>query len=131
MKKENEERLLKRYPELYRQRHLPMTETCMCWGFDVGDGWYKILAKLSKKLDAYAKEKAIKLEVTQVKEKFGTLRFYLNQSDDAIDKMVAAAEAASSTTCEVCGSVYRAKLNNGPWYKVRCEKCRKEEKKKA
>jgi hypothetical protein len=46
MKQELEEKLYNKYPKLFKQRNLPMTQTCMCWGCDHGDGWYKILDKM-------------------------------------------------------------------------------------
>ena len=41
---------------------------------------------------------------TQVKEKFGGLRFYFSGGDDYIDGVVALAESMSYRTCEVCGA---------------------------
>ena len=40
----------------------------------------------------------------QVKEKFGTLRFYYTGGDDRIDGMVRMAESMSAVTCETCGA---------------------------
>ena len=34
MKQELEEQLYKKYPKLFGERNLPMTQTCMCWGCD-------------------------------------------------------------------------------------------------
>lgn len=56
---------------------------------------------------------------SQVKEKFGTLRFYYTGGDDIIDGMVRMAEAMSSVTCDVCGSP--GKESDGGWISVRCE----------
>ena len=55
----------------------------------------------------------------QVKEKFGTLRFYYTGGDDAIDGMVAMAEAMSGVTCEECGSP--GKRVGGGWITTLCE----------
>jgi hypothetical protein len=43
MKKELDELLCKRYPKIFRDRYSPMTVTAMCWGFDIGDGWFNII----------------------------------------------------------------------------------------
>lgn len=56
---------------------------------------------------------------TQVKEKFGTLRFYHNGGDDMIDGMVYMAEEMSSRTCEVCGNP--GKTSGSGWLKTTCE----------
>lgn len=34
MNQELENKLLTSFPNLYKQYHLPMTLTCMCWGFN-------------------------------------------------------------------------------------------------
>jgi hypothetical protein len=48
MTPELEKKLIEKYPKIFRQKDLPMTETCMCWGLDCGDGWYKIIDALCK-----------------------------------------------------------------------------------
>jgi len=55
----------------------------------------------------------------QVKEKFGTLRFYFNGGDDHIDGLVAMAEGMSSVTCEECG--VPGKLRKGSWVQTLCD----------
>lgn len=47
MTPELDKKLVKRFPVLYQDRNSPMTQTCMCWGFDCGDGWFEILWQLS------------------------------------------------------------------------------------
>lgn len=47
MTKELELKLVKRFPVLYQDYTSPMSQTCMCWGFDHGDGWFNIIWMLS------------------------------------------------------------------------------------
>ena len=47
MRQELDEELCKKYPKIFKDRHAPMTETAMCWGFDIGDGWYQIIDSLT------------------------------------------------------------------------------------
>lgn len=65
---------------LYCQKDLPMTKTCMCWGWECGKGWHEILKRLSCELEAlnllYYDKYKVRIQADQVKEKFGTLRFY-------------------------------------------------------
>ena len=65
---------------LYCQKDLPMTKTCMCWGWECGEGWHEILKRLSCELEAlnllYYDKYKVRIQADQVKEKFGTLRFY-------------------------------------------------------
>lgn len=50
MRKELDEKLCAKYPLLFQDRNAPMTETCMCWGFCCGDGWYDLLDVLCANL---------------------------------------------------------------------------------
>lgn len=63
--------------------------------------------------------------VTQVKEKYGTLRYYTNFCNDNIDKFIEEAERASSKTCETCGKPGKTVAPNR-WYFTACKKCLKD-----
>lgn len=67
-------------------------------------------------------EKIHKVVAIQVKEKYGTLRFYVYGGDDYTEGIVAMAEAMSSVTCEICGDVGKERNERG-WYSTRCDKC--------
>jgi hypothetical protein len=56
---------------------------------------------------------------TQVKEKFGTLRFYYWGGDEYCSGVESMAESMSAVTCEVCGS--SGKLRRGGWWKTLCD----------
>ena len=67
---------------LYCQKDLPMTQSCMCWGWEIDDGWQKRVQELSYALETlnvlfYDKYK-VRIQAEQVKEKFGTLHFYFS-----------------------------------------------------
>lgn len=64
--------------------------------------------------------------VFQVKEKFGTLRFYFAGGNDYFMNQVINAERRSATICEFCGC--KGKLRNLPWQKTLCNDCYIEEK---
>lgn len=55
----------------------------------------------------------------QVKEKFGSLRFYIDGGDDYVRGAINFAEWMSSTTCEACGS--EGKIYTDGWYKALCK----------
>ena len=130
MNRKNTKCLLKRYSALYRQHSLPMGETCMCWLFTCGDGWYSLVDKLSKQLTDYATKHKIVVEAVQVKEKFGSMRFYVGGVDaehyDVVHKLIDAAERESARTCEVCGKPGR--INSTGWASCLCKKCRADKK---
>jgi hypothetical protein len=99
--------LSRSFPNLYRDRHGDMRETAMCWGFECGDGWVGILWQLSRTLE----NEILKLDpkdrpdvrAVQVKEKFGTLRFYMSGETPEMSKAIRLAEDLSEHTCERCG----------------------------
>ena len=202
-------KLVKRFPVIYQDFYSPMSATCMCWGFDHGEGWNDIIWQLSLAIEeelgyswlrecwflfikrfsiqwnkliyrlSPVRERKYKLEgngskerpfnqvlvhydpppwdekiaqflfgkmtkvgkfeiermglknfvlypytgfaVSQVKEKFGTLRYYC-PVNDRISVFVRLAERLSAKTCEDCGDF--GKLGNaGGWYSTKCEKC--------
>jgi hypothetical protein len=138
MKTELDEALCAKYPKIFVNRHGDMKETLMCWGFEHGDGWYQIIDSLCANIqnhidwqnENFAKgyphyEKPVPQVVAQqVKEKFGTLRFYYNGGDDVIDGMVRMAESWSAVACEECGAP--GTQNSRGWIKTLCETHRKE-----
>jgi len=116
MNKKNTETLLKDFPKLYRQYYLPMTETCMNWGFDCGDGWFDLIYDLSQKLEIASPT----TEATQVKQKYGGLRFYNNGTTEDGEKLVRDAEQKSYHTCEECGKKGKL-INDLPWIQTLCK----------
>jgi hypothetical protein len=116
-------------PKLYRQGIV----------FECGLGWHNILQNLSleieKIIDKHEKNyKASEGEeneydemyAVQVKEKYGTLRFYMSCETDEISVLIDYAEYLSSKTCEVCGDP--GKMRGKSWFSVRCDKCYEEKK---
>ena len=127
MKLELDKLLCEKYPKMMVNRDKPMQETCMCWGFECGDGWFNILDQLMGNIQHHIDWKNRKEEVVaqvtldQVKEKFGTLRFYYTGGDDAIDGMVRMAESMSGVTCEECSAP--AQTHGPGWIRTICEPC--------
>jgi len=131
--------LCERFPKLFVNRHADMKTTAMCWGFECGDGWYDILSALCGNIQDHIdwrnsqRERLLKnnphnhripeeveqVVVDQVKEKFGTLRFYYSGGDESIDGMVRMAESMSAVTCEECGKP--GYQSSGGWIRTLCE----------
>jgi hypothetical protein len=76
-------------------------------GFECGDGWFGILWWLCMDLEPLVteleRETGERFEVLQVKEKLGTLRFYVSLHTHPIDGRIEKAQVESADTCEVCG----------------------------
>ena len=56
--------------------------------------------------------------VSQIKEKYGTLRFYMNFETSEMSEITSMAETLSEVTCEQCGQIGR--LRGKGWYYVSC-----------
>ena len=177
MKQELDKLLCEKYPKMMVNRNKDMKETCMCWGFECGDGWFNILNQLMSQIqhhidwkekqragaikynemaaqakagnfdlfeetmkalpnDEYKEKRLAEIvagdfrpvpesipQVTldQVKEKFGTLRFYYQGGDDYISGMVSLAESMTAVTCENCGNL--GSCRGGGWIHTYCEPC--------
>jgi len=130
MREELDRQLCEKYPLIFADRNKSMMESCMFWGFEHCDGWYPIIDSLcgniQNHIDWQTKQGKTVPQVvaTQVKEKFGTLRFYYNGGDDVIDGMVRMAESWSAVACEECGAP--GTQNSQGWIKTLCETHRKE-----
>lgn len=109
------DKLTERYPKLYR----------FTKAIDCGDGWFDIIDELSGKLEAMINEVEEEFEqtfyATQVKEKYGTLRFYMSGTTDAMDAAIHKAEYLSSKICDVCGKPGKTRGNH--WVQTLCDKC--------
>jgi hypothetical protein len=105
MNKENTEKLLK---FKFFKPDRPPTQSLMCFGFAVGDGWFKLLWDLCIAIDKTNPPE--EFEVVQVKEKFAGLRFYAHYCTEEINKLISEAESKSYKTCEICGRKGKVRL---------------------
>jgi hypothetical protein len=131
MTPELDAKLCAAFPTLFRDRRGDMRETAMVWGIETGDGWFQLIwdlcekleplcAKAEQELSAEAKKFGYSAAATQVKEKYGTLRFYLNCSNAEMDALIGIAQKKSAVTCETCGKKGRRKDDNG-WLRTACK----------
>lgn len=93
------------------------------WGDEVGEGWAPIVMECHRQLNHLDPG----YRITQIKEKFGGLRYYFDSSlafdhltHDVMDCVVTAAEYRCSITCEVCGAGGSLRKNHG-WCKTLCD----------
>lgn len=110
------EYIVDKHPNLYKRG----------MAFECGIGWYDIINDLSDKLEPLAESRGNQIGeyvfAEQVKEKFGTLRFYLSCATDDMYKLIDEAEWLSQNTCEACGKP--GILGGDKWMAVRCDLCR-------
>jgi hypothetical protein len=107
--------IIEKYPRLFPDGH----PRC---GFHIGAGWLPIVDKLFSDILSLCRSKCIRVpEVTQVKEKFGTLRIYVSTNSPAIREMIDEVEAITYEICEDCGAPGR--LRGEGWARTLCDKC--------
>ena len=122
MKPELDAALCAKYPEIFAGRNGSLTTMAMCWGFEVGDGWYLLIDVLCEELQREtAQQGAPQVIATQVKEKYGGLRFYVHASSDRQMAMIDFAEALSYRICEECGAPGVLDEREGEWMATRCQ----------
>ena len=130
MNSENTKKILEKYPELTANSKLSMSESCMYWLFEFGDGWYDLMDKLCEDIMKLDVDKICRFD--QTKEKFAQLRIYWHLIDedkhniyDKIYELIDKAEDESANICESCGNP--GKITGGYWLKTLCENCLKKE----
>lgn len=130
MNKELELKLVEKYPTILMDYGGDMMKTCMHFGMECGDGWYDLLDELLEKLDYISKHSGTQVVANQIKEKFGTLRFYYStiiktdlNVEPIVDKiiydLVERAEVKSSRICEITGTDGTLCSRHG-WLKTLC-----------
>lgn len=91
----------------------PITDSYV---FGVGEGWFPIIKELIEDLISMGWNK----QITQVKEKFGGLCFYINGGTDEIYDRIIEAERKSYTICEITGRPGELRKDIG-WFKTLCD----------
>ena len=111
-----------KYPKMFER---PYGGVC------VGEGWWPIIEALCNQIHHHVKWKQEQKEkysrgdgcpdvvVSQIKEKFGGLRFYYEGGDECVDGMVRMAESWAARSCEVCG--HPGKSRQGGWIRTLCD----------
>ena len=94
------------------------------FGFECGDGWFHLLDTLMNRIKTHCSYNKVEpIKIKQVKEKFGTLRFYYQGGDDIIFGMVRMAESMSAKICEDCGTMDGVGITERRWVHVCCHDC--------
>lgn len=91
-------------------------------GFECGDGWMGLIYRLSQDISTHVESTGLNIVATQVKEKFGTLRFYVDGGDDEVFQLIDAAEKESEAICELCGAPGTLVMTG--WCSTLCDSCR-------
>ena len=128
MKKELDEKLCADYPLIFKNRHVNPKQSAMSWGFECGDGWYWLIDNLCKLLmwdEKTGKPQTNPPIALQVKEKFGSLRFYVHGAGERQYNFIEMAEYLSGSICETCGTTHDVFQTEG-WIRTTCYNCENE-----
>ena len=107
------EELHSRFPVMYSEKY---------GGIAVGEGWWPLIMHLSHTIQSHidhSKGKCPQVIVAQVKEKFGSLRFYYDGGDDFVHGAVWLAESLAGSMCEECGAP--GKRTGDGWVRTLCD----------
>ena len=111
MRPELKEELYKRYPAIFEHER----------EISCGDGWFDLIDALCEQLQHGTEEQGMpQVVAVQVKEKFGGLRFYVQEHSDQQRGMITLAQAMSYRICDVCGA--RGELRGPIIARTRCDK---------
>lgn len=109
------------YPELFKE----------CFEVWLPQGWISVVEKRLPIIEAIRVRTGLSVEIAQIKEKFGGLRFYLDfiheSIYDEVSKLVDEMEKEAEKTCEYCGqnNDVTTSANGGYWIRTRCADCLK------
>lgn len=124
MNKELEQKLFDTYPKIFAGKDEGAQENLMCFGCACGDGWYNLIDNLCERLQFLTdRHDQPQVKAFQVKEKFGTLRFYIGDVSVEQHSIISFVEYLSARVCEECGSHKSIKLREGSWIRTLCNSC--------
>lgn len=110
---EFQKRMHERFPEMFEGKY---------GGFACAPGWWPMLETLCGVIQSHidqSKGQCPQVVVEQIKEKFGSLRFYVSGGDDFTHGAIWLAESLSGSMCEECGAP--GKRTNEGWIKTLCD----------
>lgn len=91
---------------------------------ECGQGWFNLLDTLCDFITGQVKYSGCDpVVVTQIKEKFGGLRFYYTGGNERIAGAALFAERLSEVICETCGAPGTIDADSG-WLRCRCDNCK-------
>ena len=121
MNKDLQDKLINKYPSLFKDRYNDVED--FSFTFECGDGWFDLIDDLCGKIVALGPN----VYASQVKEKFGGLRFYVDnvtiKTSSKIFDEIRDAESKSFHICEKCGCDNASTRNSRGWLVTLCDSC--------
>jgi hypothetical protein len=99
------------FPPVWGDQKAPIT---------IGEGWEGLVERTLEQLSP------LKVQVLQIKEKFGGLRIYVGGEDSEVAwTIIREAELEADRTCEKCGTQEGVTIGGRGWIRTLCGECRK------
>jgi len=95
----------------------------LSFGWECEEGWYPLIQHLIDELNSGFDDD---IHVTQVKEKYAGLRFYVASAPAEAYDLIDRYEWLSYHVCERCGALWAVERIRNGWYKTLCDKCNEE-----
>ena len=127
-----------KYPELLKKSELRFGIECYSGWYHLIDGVFSVACRelfdIKRSINRDASQNKPYLEKVyiekcqelpvfkQIKEKFGTLRMYVNDADPVLNGAILLAEKMSAHICEYCGMPAKTR-KVGSWMSTICHPC--------
>ncbi|PBK85294.1 hypothetical protein ARMGADRAFT_1036352 [Armillaria gallica] len=105
--------LMAEYPSLFSSSDMQKQ------GLECGRGWEGLIRQICEEL------KGKDVVFSQIKEKFGQLRIYVEKGDEETLKYLSEMEEKSAKVCEECGGAGNLAESSYGWLFATCEECAK------
>jgi hypothetical protein len=115
-------KIFKDFSYMFQNDHEKNTPFGM-FGIECGNGWNDLIYDLCKEIEKT--DALMSCRFTQIKEKWGLLRVYINYGDDKIYDLIYEYEKKSSKICELCGEKAKTRSIHR-WLTTLCDKHYKE-----
>jgi hypothetical protein len=127
MDAELEQSLKDNYPTVFELLNDPpddddeLTPTISLYGCQCDDGWYRLIDSVAAELERYNdRTDEEPVVATQVKEKFGGLRFYTNHTPDGTYAVTSHTRYLSKMVCELCGEMETSRVRKNVGFRWKC-----------
>lgn len=99
------------------------------FGVECGSGWYQLLEPIYNYIEKYNSDipEEEKIQILQVKEKYGTLNVYVSHGTRELFDLIDFAESESENVCEDCGTRHNVGTTMVGWIRTICLDCAKKE----
>jgi len=109
--------LIEKYPKIFDR-------TVYNLGWHIPKTWIPLVDELCTEIQKQCDEQGFQITCSQMKEKFGGLRFYVNYATDEIWKLIDKCQKESMEICQECGCKNCNVSSTSDWITYLCDPCK-------